>query len=177
MKDALVSEIKIMRKLKSEYIVGFVDILETANNYYVVQEFCNGGDLRVTLKKTKTFPETQAIEYLEQILMGFLELIENSVIHRDMKPENIMIHNGRLKIADFGFAKNVISSKHMQKSMVGTPLYMAPQVLKREKYTSKCDIWAIGVIFFEVEIASLYRCCLVRCLGLENHSTNSLRIL
>lgn len=54
-KDALVSEIKIMRKLKSEYIVGFVDILETANNYYVVQEYCNGGDLRVALKKTKTF--------------------------------------------------------------------------------------------------------------------------
>jgi serine/threonine-protein kinase ULK/ATG1 len=89
---------------------------------------------------------------MEQILMGFLELIENSVIHRDVKPENIMMHNGKLKIADFGFAKNVISSKHMQKSMVGTPLYMAPQVLKREKYTSKCDIWALGVIFYEVII-------------------------
>lgn len=98
-----------MRKLKSEYIVGFVDILETANNYYVVQEYCNGGDLRVVLKKTKIFSEAQAVTYLEQILMGFLELIENSIMHRDMKPENIMMHNGKLKIADFGFAKNVIS--------------------------------------------------------------------
>ncbi len=55
-KDALISEIKIMRKLKSEYIVGFVDIMETPNNYYVVQEFCNGGDLRAAIKKNKYFP-------------------------------------------------------------------------------------------------------------------------
>lgn len=55
-KDALISEIRIMRKLKSEYIVGFVDILETGNNYYVAQEFCNGGDLRATIKKNKIFP-------------------------------------------------------------------------------------------------------------------------
>ena len=61
-----------------------------------------------------------------------------------------MIHNGKLKLADFGFAKNVIGRNQMQKSMVGTPLYMAPQVLKREKYTSKCDIWAVGVIFYEM---------------------------
>lgn len=63
-KDALVSEIKIMRKFNSEYIVGFVDILETANNYYVAQEYCNGGDLRAALKKNKAFAEAQALNYL-----------------------------------------------------------------------------------------------------------------
>lgn len=61
-----------------------------------------------------------------------------------------MIHDGKLKLADFGFAKSVINRNQLQKSMVGTPLYMAPQVLKHEKYTSKCDIWAVGVIFYEV---------------------------
>jgi serine/threonine protein kinase len=71
------------------------------------------------------------MNYLEQICTGFIELINHSVIHRDVKPENIMIHNHKLKLADFGFAKNVISRNQMQKSMVGTPLYMAPQVLKR----------------------------------------------
>lgn len=88
-----------------------------------------------------------------------------------MKPENIMIHNGKLKLADFGFAKNVIGRNQMQKSMVGTPLYMAPQVLKREKYTSKCDIWAVGVIFYEVRQPQR-RCCLDVCLGPENLSTS-----
>jgi serine/threonine protein kinase len=55
-----------------------------------------------------------------------------------------------LKIADFGFAKIFLSEDHMNKSCVGTPYYMSPQQLKRERYTSKCDIWAIGLIYYEV---------------------------
>lgn len=94
-----------------------------------------------------------------------------------MKPENIMIHNGKLKLADFGFAKHVIGRNQMQKSMVGTPLYMAPQVLKREKYTSKCDIWAIGVIFYEVWRGGICRCCLAVCLGRGNPSISWLPTL
>lgn len=60
-KDALVSEIKIMRKLKSEAIVGFVDILETPNNYYVIQELCDGGDLKSLLRKHKPFAEKKSV--------------------------------------------------------------------------------------------------------------------
>jgi serine/threonine-protein kinase ULK/ATG1 len=55
-------------------------------------------------------------------------------------------------LADFGFAKNVLSNSALNKTTVGTPLYMAPQVLKQEKYSSKCDIWALGLMFFEVLI-------------------------
>ncbi|CAM6002247.1 unnamed protein product [Sphagnum balticum] len=76
-KDALVSEIKIMRKFNSEYIVGFVDILETANNYYVAQEYCNGGDLRALIRKNKMFSEAEAINYLEQIWKSEYELVTN----------------------------------------------------------------------------------------------------
>lgn len=81
--------------------------------------------------------------------MGFHELINNGVIHRDIKPENILIRNKVLKLADFGFAKSV-NADYMNQSLVGTPLYMAPQILKRDKYTSKCDIWGVGLIYFEV---------------------------
>jgi len=157
-KEALVSEIKIMRKLKSEAIVGFIDILETSNNYYVIQELCDGGDLKSSLKKIGHYPEHDAIENLKQVCTGYQELINNSIIHRDIKPENILIHQGRLKLADFGFAKNVVAHNTMHKSMVGTPLYMAPQILKREKYTSKCDVWSIGVLFYQVRFASQSRC-------------------
>jgi len=62
----------------------------------------------------------------------------------------LLLHDGRLKLADFGFAKYVISHTTLQKSIVGTPLYMSPQLLKRVKYTSKCDVWSLGVIFYEV---------------------------
>lgn len=67
-----------------------------------------------------------------------------------MKPENILINNDEFKIADFGFAKNVGSTGQLNKSLVGTPLYMAPQLLRMEKYSTKCDIWALGTIFYEM---------------------------
>lgn len=58
-----------------------------------------------------------------------------------------------MKIADFGFAKHVLSEDQLNKSMVGTPYYMSPQQLRRQKYTPKCDIWAIGLIYYEVLLA------------------------
>jgi serine/threonine protein kinase len=153
----LISEIKVMRMLNSRWIVALKDVLETANNYYIVQEYCDGGTLRDLMLRQKTVPEKQAVGILAQICQGFIELIKNGVIHRyvihyfrDVKPENILIHNQDYKIADFGFAKNVRSAGQLNKSLVGTPLYMAPQLLRMEKYSTKCDIWAIGMIFYEM---------------------------
>ena len=60
-----------MRKLKSEAIVGFVDILETPNNYYVIQELCDGGDLKALLRKEKKFPEKRCLEFLAQMCVGY----------------------------------------------------------------------------------------------------------
>jgi serine/threonine protein kinase len=139
-----------MRKLHSENIVRFIDVVETENNFYIVQEYCNGGDLRTKLNKEKQFSEAIATEYLTQLLNGFIELMTNGVIHRDMKPENILINNKKAKIADFGFAKNVLSRSQLLRTLVGTPLYMSLQMLKNDKYTSKCDIWALGLLYYEM---------------------------
>ena len=67
-----------------------------------------------------------------------------------MKPANILISNGKMKIGDFGFAKKNVTQKLKHQSAVGTPLYMSVELLKGEPYTSKCDIWAIGFIFYEI---------------------------
>jgi serine/threonine protein kinase len=67
-----------------------------------------------------------------------------------MKPENILIHNDLIKIADFGFAKNILWKSQLVKTQVGTPLYMSPELLSRQKYTSKCDIWALGLVYYEM---------------------------
>ena len=88
---------------------------------------------------------------MKQILFGFRELIRVGVVHRDLEPANVLVKQGVLKLADFGFAKFVDSSEGgLLRSCVGTPLYMSPQILKRETYTTKCDIWSIGVLFFEM---------------------------
>lgn len=67
-----------------------------------------------------------------------------------MKPENILLNKGVVKVCDFGFSKKGNSQKMKNQTAVGTPLYMSVEILKGEPYTSKCDIWALGFIFYEV---------------------------
>lgn len=69
-------------------------------------------------------------------------------MHRDLKPDNIFFHNGNLKLGDFGFCKTLGKSSDMASTMLGSPIYMAPEVLKGEIYTSKADIWSLGVVLF-----------------------------
>lgn len=73
-----------------------------------------------------------------------------NIMHRDMKPDNIFFHNGVIKLGDFGFCKNLNSPEEMTKTMLGSPIYMAPEVLKGEIYSNKADIWSLGVVIFEM---------------------------
>lgn len=73
------------------------------------------------------------------------------MIHRDIKPANILLHDGIAKISDFGFARVVDDMEDRDHfTLVGTPLYMAPQILKSDKFSSKCDIWSLGMMFYEM---------------------------
>ena len=71
---------------------------------------------------------------------------------RDLKPENILLSNGVYKICDFGVSKRLSNKRMKNSTYVGTPLYMSLEILKSASYTSKCDIWALGCIFYEVFI-------------------------
>lgn len=85
------------------------------------------------------------------LAIGLKYLHERGIIHRDLKPHNLLLtersSNAELKIADFGFARFVID---MMESFLGSPLYMAPEMIRRERYTSKSDLWSVGVIFYEM---------------------------
>ena len=69
-------------------------------------------------------------------------------MHRDIKAENIFFHNECLKLGDFGFCKGLGPEENMAKTMLGSPIYMAPEVLKGEPYSTKADIWSLGVILY-----------------------------
>ncbi|EAR99160.1 Serine/Threonine kinase domain protein (macronuclear) [Tetrahymena thermophila SB210] len=147
----LCSEVKIMKKLKHPHVVRLLDVFQTKNNTYIITEFCNQGDLRTYLKKKKSLTEREAITVISQIMSGLQELANNGIIHRDLKPANILIHDDVFKITDFGFAKKLDSMEdQLMDSLVGTPLYMAPQILNKQQYTSKCDVWSIGLILYEL---------------------------
>ena len=125
-------------------------MLKTVNNFYFVYEFCNGGTLEKILKKQGALGEKQSLLYFRQLTNAFKILAENNIMHRDIKPENILIHNGTLKVADFGFCKPLEHQDGMAKTMLGSPIYMAPEVLKGEAYTMKADVWSLGVVLYRM---------------------------
>ncbi|CAD8190297.1 unnamed protein product [Paramecium pentaurelia] len=150
--QSLRKEIDIMKDLDCPNIVKLLDVVQTPNNCYIISELCTGGDLREYMKRHGCLTEQQALPIITQILKGILQSFKRSIIHRDLKPANILITSENIfKIADFGFAKRF---QHLEgdlmSSLAGTPLYMSPQVLLRKQYTSKCDVWSVGLIYYEL---------------------------
>ncbi|EGR34357.1 protein kinase domain protein [Ichthyophthirius multifiliis] len=117
-------------------------------------EYCADGDLKSHLEKRGgKLPESEAVQYFRQICEGFKELYKNNIIHRDIKPANILLHKGVAHITDFGFARCLDSTgmnSQLKLTYLGTPLYMSPQILAEENFSSKCDIWSLGMMFYEL---------------------------
>lgn len=128
-------------------------MLKTVNNFYFVYEYCNGGTLEKLMRSYREIPDkvmpiSKSLLILRDILDAFKTLTRNNIMHRDLKPDNILLHNGVIKLADFGFCKSLKSPTDLAQTMLGSPIYMAPEVIKGEIYTMKADIWSLGVVFY-----------------------------
>ncbi|CAD8050508.1 unnamed protein product [Paramecium sonneborni] len=145
-------EIAIMKQLNHPNIVKLVDFIISVNNLYIITEYCDGTDLKTYLQENSPLSEETALKIIKSIIKGLKYIIESNIIHRDIKPANILFHNNELKIADFGFSRRINTT---MTSIVGTPIYMAPQILFKQEYSSKCDIWSLGIIFFELLFGKL----------------------
>jgi len=143
------SEVDIMTSINHPNILHLYDYLVSSNNFYLVTQYCEDGDLKSYVEKRGHLTESEAIFFLKQILTGFAELHSHKIMHRDFKLANIFLHKGRIVIGDFGFAKAGIE---MTDTRLGTPYTMAPEVLFDTKapYTNKSDIWSIGVVLFQM---------------------------
>lgn len=106
-------------------------------------------------KPNQRFTEKEVVDCLGDLLNGFIELQRHGIMHRDIKPTNILVKDHVFKIADFGLSRYSGSTESV-KSLTGTPLYMAPQIItgitenKPCFYTEKCDIWSLGVLAYEL---------------------------
>lgn len=127
------------------------DVYENKDLKIMMIEFCNGGTLADQLVKRR-IPEKEAIDIIKQLLCGISEMHKKGIIHRDLKAENIMFHNGILKIVDLGFSKAFSQDPEFVDvgTVLGTIITMAPEVMKRRPYGLKADIWSIGIILYEI---------------------------
>ncbi|GFW55929.1 hypothetical protein TNCV_4390701 [Trichonephila clavipes] len=137
---------------------GFVNGLDSQKHLYIVIEYCNGGDLSEYLNHKGSLSEDTIRHFLRQIAEAMKVLNQKEVVHRDLKPQNILLcHSGKpdpppseitLKIADFGFAR-FLTDGGMAATLCGSPMYMAPEVIMSLKYDAKADLWSIGTIVFQ----------------------------
>lgn len=145
-------EIDIMIMIKDDphpNIVECYDVIKKNDYVYIIMEFCDSGNLRNILKKP--IKEKYAQFYFLQLANGLKYLDKNNIIHRDIKPKNILLTNSRriLKIADFGFARKS-KDQSLYDTICGSPLYMAPEIMGNNYYNKQTDLWSIGMILFEM---------------------------
>ncbi|CAD8205584.1 unnamed protein product [Paramecium pentaurelia] len=141
-------EIKLHRKLDHPHIVKLYHSLEDDTNVYLVLEYVPMGNLFVYLRKRKTLEEQEAFVYFLQTALAIDYLHKKGIIHRDLKPENILLDaQGNIKICDFGWSAELQPER---KTFCGTLDYMCPEMLNSQNHDHRVDIWAMGVLLFEM---------------------------
>jgi len=145
-------EINLMKKLDHPNIIRLYETFEDATNYYLVVEYCSGGELFDKIVSVGNFSEQAGAMCAQQMLRAINYMHKCRIMHRDLKPENwlLAVDNDMdsilLKLADFGLATK-FAVGHFASTKAGTPYYVAPEVLNG-RYTSKADIWSTGVILY-----------------------------
>ena len=201
LKENLYSEIHILKTLHHPHIVALIDCKEDSAHIHLIMEFCELGDLSYFIKKRDTlhrhdttadmirkYPNPAAGGLNEVIVRHFLKQLASALqflrarnfIHRDVKPQNLLLDPSplyyakakpeavpyaahdksltpivgveslpTLKIADFGFARSLPNTS-LAETLCGSPLYMAPEILRYEKYDAKADLWSVGTVLYEM---------------------------
>lgn len=145
-------EISLLSKLKHRNIVKYIDSIRTDHHLNIVLEYIEGGSLASILKKFGAFIESLAAIYTLQILRGLEYLHSQGVIHRDIKGANVLTtKNGLVKLADFGVAMKLNESDSSKRRVVGTPYWMAPEIVDMNHPTPACDIWSVGSTVIEMQ--------------------------
>eukprot|EP01127_Copromyxa_protea_P020216 TRINITY_DN671_c2_g1_i1.p1 TRINITY_DN671_c2_g1~~TRINITY_DN671_c2_g1_i1.p1 ORF type:complete len:1356 (+),score=176.97 TRINITY_DN671_c2_g1_i1:279-4070(+) len=149
----IVSEIQILRECQHENVISFHEAYFHVGELWVVFEYMNGGALTGILQRHNVRPMSLSqIAYVTFRVLKGLEYIHSSNrIHRDIKSDNILVNTeGEVKITDFGYAAQLTSTKQQRQTVVGTPYWMAPEVVVGHNYDHKVDIWSLGILLLEM---------------------------
>ena len=151
------TEVDLLKKLVHPNIVNYIDSIRDDDSLHIVLEYMENGSLRSLCDKFDGFSESLVAIYITQVLHGLAYLHEQGVLHRDIKGANILTtKDGSVKLADFGVALNLTDLENNAdgdnngNDVVGSPYWMAPEVIEMQCPTASCDIWSLGCTIIEL---------------------------
>lgn len=155
----IMSEIDLLKNLNHPNIVKYKGFARDKESLFIVLEYCENGSLQTILKKFGKFPESLVAVYISQVLEGLIYLHAQGVIHRDIKGANILTNkDGSVKLADFGVSSKVPPAGGTMggvgggddNEVVGSPYWMAPEVIEQSGASTASDIWSVGCVVVEL---------------------------
>ena len=157
-KDASMNEVRIIRALKSPYIIHYYESFIRSHVLHIVMEYGAGGDLETLVaRRFKAYPKRPFKErviqhWLFQLCTGLNQMHTKKILHRDIKSSNVFLGSDRVsaKIGDFGISKVLNSESGYAHTAIGTPYYLSPEICSESPYNEKSDIWALGCVVYEL---------------------------
>lgn len=138
-------EITHLKLLNHPYVVKLYEVIEIEKIIYIVMEFIPNGTLYQEIQHKGRIPESKTRLYIAQILQAVKYIHENNIMHRDIKAENILVDNmNTIRLNDFGLS----NESTLATTVCGTPIYTSPEVILRQEYSEKTDIWNVGVLMY-----------------------------
>ena len=146
--ERIIREMTILNQIDHINVIKVYDIYESEDNYLIIMEYCEGGELFNYIVKNQKLSEEETAFFFYQIINGVEYLHSKNIVHRDLKPENLLLCEGNiLKIIDFGLS-NFYNGNYLS-TPCGSPCYASPEMVSGNKYNGfNIDIWAIGIILF-----------------------------
>ncbi|KAJ5074609.1 sterile20-like kinase isoform b-related [Anaeramoeba ignava] len=148
----IVHEIEVLKSCNFSHIVSYQGTYFKNNELWIILEYCGGGSLGDILQKCKfTFNEEQIAAICKEVLQGLSYLHKNNQIHRDIKAGNILLtDNANCKISDFGVAAYLSDKMLKRNTVIGSPYWMAPEIIQESGYDQKVDVWSLGITIIEL---------------------------
>ncbi|KAH1085436.1 hypothetical protein AAZX31_07G047000 [Glycine max] len=154
-RENLLKEISILSTIHHPNIIRLFEAIQTNDRIYLVLEYCAGGDLAAYIHRHGKVSEPVAHHFMRQLAAGLQVLQEKNLIHRDLKPQNLLLATTAatpvMKIGDFGFARS-LTPQGLADTLCGSPYYMAPEIIENQKYDAKADLWSVGAILYQLVI-------------------------